>query len=68
MDMIMGIVRAILAAGGGLMVSKGWTDEGTVETVVGSVMVIATAIWSAVQKAQSHKEVEKARLEMPPVK
>lgn len=45
-DMAWGVVRALLAAGGGYFVAKGMVDAGTLETVLGAVGVLFTAGWS----------------------
>lgn len=46
MDQLTGILRAILAAGGGLLVQKGLVDAGTVTAVVGGLVTIFVAVWS----------------------
>ena len=45
-EQILGIIRHVLTFGGGLIVAKGYADEGTVTTVVGGVITIVGAIWS----------------------
>ena len=45
-DQIGGIVRAILAAVGGYLVSKGLVSADTVAQISGAVVTIAVAIWS----------------------
>ena len=61
MDMVMGILRAILAAGGGLLVNKGWMDEGSVETITGAIIVIVTGVWSCISKAKANKALAAAK-------
>lgn len=41
-----GIVRAILAAGGGYFVGQGIIDNATMMTIVGALVTLATAGWS----------------------
>jgi hypothetical protein len=45
-----GMVRHVLTSLGGLLVMMGYTDEGTMTTVVGSLMVILGFAWSWVAK------------------
>lgn len=46
-EQVGGIVRAILAAVGGIFVAKGTIDEQTLASVAGAVAVLVTAVWSA---------------------
>lgn len=66
MEMTLGIIRALLAAGGGLLVNKGWADDGTVESVTGAILVIVAGVWSTINKVQTKKQIESARKEVPP--
>ena len=45
-----GIVRHILTAGGGVLVSKGVLTDGMLETSIGAIIAIAGVIWSALSK------------------
>ena len=45
-DQITGIIRAILAAVGGLMVQRGYVDQQTLTTIIGAVLTLAAAAWS----------------------
>lgn len=45
-EMVWGVVRAVLAAGGGYLVAKGMVDAGTLETVLGALGTIFAAGWS----------------------
>ena len=45
-DQITGIIRAVLAAAGGLLVQRGYVDQQTLTTIVGAVMTLAAAAWS----------------------
>ena len=47
---IAGLVRAVLAAVGGIAVSKGYTDESTMTTLIGAVTVLFTGAWSIFSK------------------
>ena len=49
-DEIGGIVRAILAALGGVLVTKGYIDNATMLAIVGALVTIITAAWSVWQK------------------
>jgi hypothetical protein len=43
---VAGVVRALVAAGGGYLIGLGLLDEETVAAVAGAAATIATAIWS----------------------
>lgn len=47
---IWGIVRTILAAGGGFVVAKGWIDDATLTAILGALGVLFTASWSVWSK------------------
>lgn len=51
--MVAGIVRAILGAAGGALVSKGYIDSGTLEASIGAIVVLLTAGWSIVAKKKA---------------
>ena len=53
MEMILGVVRALLAALGGYIISKGWADQGTVDGLVGAVLVVVAGLWSIISKVNS---------------
>ena len=46
LDQVAGILRTILAAGGGYLVSKGYLDNATMLSIVGAIVTLATAGWS----------------------
>ncbi|MCA3634255.1 MAG: hypothetical protein INF18_00870 [Methylobacterium sp.] len=50
MDKALGVVRALLAAGAGYLVGKGYLDQGTADQVVGALIIIGTAAWSVISK------------------
>jgi len=45
-----GIVRHLLTAGGGALVTKGILGEAELEMAIGAVITIAGVIWSALAK------------------
>lgn len=45
-DQITGILRAILAAVGGIILSKGWFDASTWAWISGGIVTLAVAGWS----------------------
>jgi hypothetical protein len=53
LDMVLGIARHVLTFGGGLLVTKGIIDEGTMTGLVGAVLTIIGAVWSIVAKKAS---------------
>lgn len=57
LPLIGGIIRAILAAVGGVLAAKGFFDQGeidqltaAIEQLIGLTAVIATIVWSGVAK------------------
>jgi hypothetical protein len=47
------ILRLVLKAGGGALVAKGISDEGTIETVIGAIITIFGAVWGLVEAKKS---------------
>ena len=45
-----GVVRHLLTAGGGALVTKGGVYDGQLELVIGAIITIAGVIWSALAK------------------
>ena len=44
---VLGLIRHLLTFGGGFVVAKGWGSEALVAEVVGAVVAITGAVWSA---------------------
>lgn len=55
MDQVGGIIRTILAAGGGYLVSKGYLDNTTMLSLVGAIVTIITGAWSVYAKRNAAK-------------
>lgn len=47
---VAGVVRALIAAGGGYLIGLGILDEETVAAIAGAAATIVTAIWSVYSK------------------
>lgn len=47
---ILGIIRHTLTFVGGLLVLRGYIDEGTLTEIIGGVITLTGAIWSVVSK------------------
>lgn len=45
-EQLWGILRTILAAGGGVAVGKGWIDNETLTALLGGLGTIFVAVWS----------------------
>ena len=45
-----GVVRHLLTAGGGALVTKGVVSDGQLELAIGAIFTIAGVIWSALAK------------------
>lgn len=57
---ILGILRTVLAAAGGILVTKGYLDDATLQQVVGAVIAIIAAVWSVISKKSAAKTVATA--------
>ena len=57
-EVFMGLVRHVLTAGGGFIVSLGYVTNGQTEILIGAALAIAGVIWSAMHKK---KVVENAK-------
>ena len=51
-DQVWGIIRTILAAGGGYVVAKGYIDNETLAAILGGLGTIFVAVWSVWSKRQ----------------
>ena len=50
MDEILGLIRHALTLVGGYVIAKGYTDDATVTTIIGSAVALIGAVWSVVEK------------------
>lgn len=50
-----GIVRTILASVGGVLATKGYIDDATLQACIGAIITLGTGIWSVVQKKRAAK-------------
>jgi len=49
-EIVLGIVRHILTASGGVLVTKGFVDAAGLEQVIGGLIAIVGVVWSIVSK------------------
>lgn len=49
-DQLLGIVRHSLTFIGGILITKGFIDEGMLNELMGGVITLTGAIWSIVEK------------------
>ena len=49
-EQTLGIIRHILTFAGGIMLTSGLVDQGTFDTIIGSVITLSGAIWSITSK------------------
>jgi hypothetical protein len=49
-EQVLGIVRHALTFVGGIVVMKGWAEEGVVTEIIGGAMTLTGAIWSVIIK------------------
>lgn len=47
---VMGILRAVIAAGGGYLVNQGLINASQIEPISGAVIILATVVWSIASK------------------
>ena len=50
-----GIIRHVLTAAGGALVTRGYVAETELELVVGAIITLAGVIWSAIAKSRAKK-------------
>lgn len=62
---VYGLLRALLASLGGLLVSRGIMDEGTATGFVGGLLVLAMVMISSVWSKFTAQQREEVALEMP---
>lgn len=55
LTMIGGLIRTVLAAAGGTLVTHGYTTQGELEAWVGAFVVVGTGAWSLWQKYRARK-------------
>jgi hypothetical protein len=53
---ILGVMRALIAAIGGILVAHGYLEDSTVEPLVGAFVTLITAAWSVWAKHRSSPE------------
>ena len=51
-EQIMGIIRHALTFVGGIVVMKGYVDNGTITEIIGGAMTLTGAIWSIINKKE----------------
>jgi hypothetical protein len=59
-SVVLGQLRTVLAAVGGLLVMRGFLSDETLNQIIGVVVIIVPAVWSAWDKIQSER-ASKAR-------
>lgn len=57
---VAGIARTVLAGLGGILVTKGYLDDATLQQLVGALVVIGTGVWSAFSKKKAADAVSTA--------
>jgi len=55
---LLSAIRSILAAIGGVLVAKGYTDDQTLQTVIGAVMTIIPIVWGIAHKYQTERQAK----------
>lgn len=54
---INGVLRAVLAAAGGSLISKGYIDAGTLDIAAGALATLLAVAWSVYEKRKAKKSV-----------
>ena len=52
-DIILGIIRHVLTATGGVLVTKGLSDAATIEAAVGALVTLIGFVWSIAIKRKA---------------
>lgn len=50
-EQVLGILRHTLTFVGGILVTKGLIDEGTITEIIGGIITLTGTIWSVVTKS-----------------
>ncbi|MGP1665725.1 MAG: Pam3-gp28 family putative phage holin, partial [Rhodanobacter sp.] len=50
---VLSAIRSILIAVGSMLAAKGYIDDGTVQSMIGAVMVIIPVLWGVLDKYQT---------------
>jgi len=53
---VYGVARTVLAAGGGVLVGKGYIDSETAIALAGAVATIIAAVWSVKSKRKATQD------------
>lgn len=59
-SVIGGIIRTVLAAAGGILVTKGYVDDATLQALIGAIITLGTGIWSVIAKKKANAAVTTA--------
>lgn len=49
-DIVLGLVRHVITAAGGLVIGKGYVDASTLDAAVGAIVTLVGIGWSVVDK------------------
>lgn len=60
-DTVLGIVRHLLTAGGGILVASGYTTNDQWTAISGGVVALVGVIWSILQKKQAASKLADAQ-------
>ena len=52
-NMVMGVVRTVLATVGGAIAARGYADEQSVNEIGGALLTLIAGIWSVVEKRRA---------------
>lgn len=55
-DIILGIVRHVLTALGGVLVTKGFADAAGLESAVGALVTLTGFVWSVISKRREDNQ------------
>lgn len=56
-EVLLGLIRHILTAGGGILAHNGFIAEGEIELAVGSILALVGIVWSAWDKKKTAKKL-----------
>lgn len=60
-QILIGVLRHALTSWGAVLVSRGYLSSGSLEELVGALIVIGSVLWSSLHKQAVHAEISELR-------
>lgn len=52
-DVILGVIRHVLTAGGGILVSSGYIDASNMDIAAGAIVALIGVVWSVIKNKKA---------------